>query len=41
MDEDESGEQLKVEQRCHPGGNLVLDIDTDEDSGARFGRNRT
>jgi two-component system, NtrC family, sensor kinase len=36
MDPDEIGEQLKDEQRRHPGGNLVLNLDTDEDTVSSF-----
>ena len=32
MDQDEISEQLKDEQRRHPGGDLVLNLDTDEDT---------
>ncbi|HEY1586239.1 MAG TPA: ATP-binding protein [Polyangia bacterium] len=36
MDADEISEQLKDEQRRHPGGNLVLNLDTDEDTVSSF-----
>ncbi|HEX6836894.1 MAG TPA: HAMP domain-containing protein, partial [Polyangia bacterium] len=36
MDQDEMVELLKDEQRRHPGGNLVLNLDTDEDTVSSF-----
>jgi len=36
MDQDEINEQLKDEQRRHPGGDLVLYLDTDEDTVSSF-----
>src|SRR4051812_20506849 len=36
MDLDEIQEQLKDEQRRHPGGDLVLNLDTDEDTVSSF-----
>ena len=36
MDPDEIEEQLKDEQRRHPGGDLVLNLDTDEDTVSSF-----